>query len=160
MDMPENTLISRKLLMSLREVMSNDAADVFMRLYNESDPERTVEEILEIVRICGWEDHVGIIREYFSIAESEKHTQDYFHDGDQPLSEIFTEMVRQQYRWIGMLYLLDYDVSGYVSDLIDALEENSDRREFRGAVKSIARVLCREMDEGESGRWFTQDGFV
>ncbi len=59
-----------------------------------------------------------------------------------------------------MLYLLDYDVSGYVSDLIDALEENSDRREFRGAVKSIARVLCREMDEGESGRWFTQDGFV
>ena len=61
--------------------------------------------------------------------------------------------------WIGILYLLDHDVSGYVSDLIDTLEGNNDRREFRSAINSILKVLHREMDEGESGRWFTLDGF-
>ena len=57
--------------------------------------------------------------------------------------------------WIGILYLLDHDVSGYVSDLIDTLEGNNDRREFRGAINSILKVLHREMDEGEPGRWFS-----
>ena len=57
--------------------------------------------------------------------------------------------------WIGILYLLDHDVSGYVSDPIDTLEGNNDRREFRSAINSILRVLHREMYEGELGRWFT-----
>ena len=56
--------------------------------------------------------------------------------------------------WIGILYLLDHDVSGYVTDLIDTLEGNNDRREFRSAINSILRVLHREMYEGEPGRWF------
>ena len=56
--------------------------------------------------------------------------------------------------WIGILYLLDHDVSRYVSDLIDSLEGNNDRREFRSAINSILRVLHREMGEGEPGRWF------
>ena len=43
--------------------------------------------------------------------------------------------------WIGILYLLDHDVSGYVTDLIDTLEGNNDRREFRSAINSILRVL-------------------
>ena len=55
--------------------------------------------------------------------------------------------------WIGILYLLDHDVSGYVSDLIDTLEGNNDRREFRSAINSILKVLHREMYEGELGRW-------
>ena len=45
------------------------------------------------------------------------------------------------------------------SIVIDALEGNNDRREFGSAINSILRVLHREMDEGESGRWFTLDGF-
>ena len=57
--------------------------------------------------------------------------------------------------WISIFYLLDHDVSGYVSDLIDSLEGNNDRREFRNAINSILRVLHREMYEGELGRWFT-----
>ena len=56
--------------------------------------------------------------------------------------------------WIGILYLLDHDVSGYVSDLIDTLEGNNDRREFRSAINSILKVLHREMYEGEPGRGF------
>ena len=59
--------------------------------------------------------------------------------------------------WIGILYLLDHDVSGYVTDLIDTLEGNNDRREFGSAINSILRVLHREMDEGESGRWFSPE---
>ena len=41
------------------------------------------------------------------------------------------------------------------SIVIDALEGNNDRREFRSAINSILRILHREMYEGELGRWFS-----
>ena len=41
------------------------------------------------------------------------------------------------------------------SIVIDALEGNNDRREFGSAINSILKVLHREMDEGEPGRWFS-----
>ena len=54
-----------------------------------------------------------------------------------------------------VLFPLIHTQCGYVSDLIDTLEGNNDRREFRSAINSILKVLHREMYEGELGRWFS-----
>lgn len=67
-------------------------------------------------------------------------------------------MLREQYCWIGNLYLLDCDVSEYVSDVIDALEENSKRSGFKRIVDSTIKTFRKEMDDGVAGEWFA-DGF-
>lgn len=155
MIMPKNTILPSELLLTLEDHIYEEAYDIFGDLYDESDPERMVEEILEIVRICGWDGDQGeIVCDYFDLAYDEEDTQEYFHDGHQSLPQIFREMIKKQYCWIGILYLLDQDVSGYVSDLIDALEENSDEG-YEMDVDSVVGILRKDVEEGEPGRWFS-----
>lgn len=155
MILPKNTLIPSELLYPLEEQVAGEADDVFGLLYNESNPERMLEEMLEIVRLCGLgEDIDDLIREYFDLAEHEEDTQAFFHDGDRTLTEIYRGMIKDEFCWIGILYRLDHDVSGYVSDIIDALNDNSDAYGFEEAVDSLIWDLQKDIEDGEPGRWF------
>lgn len=155
MAMYRNRSIVQDLLMVLEDHIYENAMPVFEDLAEESDPEAMVGQVLEIVRICGWDaDYDDMVEEYFSLAENELDNQQYFHDGNSSLSEIYTEMIHDQYCWIGILYGLGYDASGYVSDLIDALDSHSDDGEFGDAMEYMVRELRRDIEDGEPGRWF------
>lgn len=153
--MYRNRSIVQDLLRVLEDHTYDEAMPVFEDLAKESDPKAMVGQVLEIVRICGWDaDYDDMVEEYFSLAENELNNQQYFHDGNSSLSEIYTEMIHDQYCWIGILYGLGYDASGYVSELIDALDGYSDDYEFCDAIDDMVCELRKGIDDGESGRWF------
>lgn len=154
--MYRNRFIDQSLLMVLEDHTCDEAMPVFEDLAEESDPDAMVEQVLEIVRICEWnENYGGMVDDYFSLAEGELDNQEYFHDGNSSLSEIFTTMIHDQYCWVGILYGLGHDVSGYVSDIINALGGYSDDHEFGDAVEGIVRELRKDIGDREPGRWFS-----
>jgi hypothetical protein len=112
-----------ELIYTLEDHIYDEASDAFEKLYDETDPGKMVEEVLDIVHICKW-------------------------DTD------YDDMIRDQFCWIGILYRLEYDVSSYVSDIMDALENNSDEFGFENAITSIMKALRKDIENGEPGKWF------
>lgn len=145
-----------ELIYTLEDHIYDEASDAFEKLYDETDPGKMVEEVLDIVHICKWDtDYDDMIRDYFGLAESEHNSQAFFQDGNKSLSKIYKEMIRDQFCWIGILYRLEYDVSSYVSDIMDALENNSDEFGFENAITSIMKALRKDIENGEPGKWFS-----
>ena len=145
-----------ELIYTLEDHIYDEASDAFEKLYDETDPGKMVEEVLDIVHICKWDtDYDDMIRDYFGLAESEHNSQAFFQDGNESLSKIYKEMIRDQFCWIGILYKLEYDVSSYVSDIMDALENNSDEFGFENAITSIMKALRKDIENGEPGKWFS-----